>query len=237
MLSLLGLFVPLNINLHNIHPNLQLYCQDWVHKVLQVLSWDRNQGAHLSGPRCSLCHLVGEGSTVFMSSSSRRACLKVRISCLWRTAIYLSAQDSTPPLFWLYALPPSCPNPVLRNIFFQISPPRLQWMVDGKSLTSNKPITLCNLLPLFLVQTSTPNGAKGKTGYPSKMMELKIGTWESWLAIWSMPGRNPLREWRQYVVWWIVSKKCPQWHFSSHMLFQNLATPHQEVEFMTVPIP
>lgn len=82
LLSLLGLFVSLNINLHNIHPNLQLYCQNRVHKVLQVLSWDRNQGAHLSGPRCIPCHLVGERSTVFMSSSSRRACLKVRTSCL-----------------------------------------------------------------------------------------------------------------------------------------------------------
>lgn len=148
LLSLLGLFVSLNINLHNIHPNLQLYCQNRVHKVLQVLSWDRNQGAHLSGPRCIPCHLVRERSTVFMSSSSRRACLKVRTSCLWRTAIYLSAQDSTPPLFWLYALPLSCPNSVLRDILFQISPPRPQWLVAGRSLTSNKPITLCNLLPL-----------------------------------------------------------------------------------------
>lgn len=123
LLSLLGLFVSLSINLPNIHPNLQLYCQNWVHKVLQVLSWDHNQGAHLSGPRCIPCHPVGVGSTVFTSSFSRGACPKVRTSCLWRTA-----QDSTPPLFWLYAFLLSCPNPVLRDIFLQISHLRPQWL-------------------------------------------------------------------------------------------------------------
>lgn len=62
LLILLGLFVSLNINLYNIPPNLQLYCQNWVYKVLRVLSWDCNQEAHLWSLGYIPCHPVWMGA-------------------------------------------------------------------------------------------------------------------------------------------------------------------------------
>lgn len=119
LLGLLGLFVSLNINFYNIHPNLQLYCQNWVYKVIQVLSWGCNQGAHLSGSGRIPCHPVEEGRATCMSNCSRKARLKVRTSCLYGQLLICQTRTAPLPSSGSLPLLYPVPTPGLETSYFR----------------------------------------------------------------------------------------------------------------------
>lgn len=156
-----------------------------------------------------------------MSKSSKTACLQVRIVCLWWIC-----QLRMAPLSSSGSVP--CPNPRLRDVFLQISPPRpaIDRVVGPWPQINQSHHSIFYHCNWYKDPPQTGPKARGASLSDDRAeggsLRVMVG---HVIHAWQKPtnGMKTIHGMAD-----CVSKKWPECYFSSHMLFQNLATPLQE---------